>query len=291
MSTISWRAPFFILGNPRSGTSLLRIMLDSNPKLVVPPECGLIEWLYASYRNWEYPVHLDAFLEDLYNARKFETWNVSQELLKAEILRIKPQTYQNLCQLIYFTYAKTINKTPDVWGDKNNYFIHRLNKINGIYPNAKYIHLVRDGRDVSVSYREVHTSQYKSKYKPNLPYSIQEIASEWQKNLSNIDLFFKSLPSDRHITIGYEELLKNNDKTLLHISNFLEVPYDKKMRNYHERNKNLLIEPKETLEWKSKTVQEIDTSRIGRYKEHLLEQEINQFNLIAYQQLIKFGYL
>ena len=265
-------------------------MLDSHSKIVVPPECGLIEWLYDSYQNWTYPDDLESFLDDLYSARKFETWNVPEERIRDEINRKKPQTYQEVCRVVYFTYAKTIDKEPEIWGDKNNYYIRRIDKLNKIYPHAKYIHLVRDGRDVSVSYRQIHDSDIKSRYKPDLPYAVDEIATEWNHNLSNIKQFFDSLPPSRHITVRYEDLLSRNQETLIKLTDFLGILFEPEMKKYHVRNKNLSIEPEETLEWKKKTVQDIDTSRIGRYRDHLSTEEIRQFESVAGPHLEHLGY-
>ncbi|MDE2234040.1 MAG: sulfotransferase, partial [Gammaproteobacteria bacterium] len=44
--------PFFVIGSPRSGTTLLRLILTSHPQIVVPPECGFVTWLYPTFGEW-----------------------------------------------------------------------------------------------------------------------------------------------------------------------------------------------------------------------------------------------
>ena len=56
---------FFILGNPRSGTTLLRLMLNSHPKLGVPPECGMIQWWNEKYKNKNLQDVYDTFINDI----------------------------------------------------------------------------------------------------------------------------------------------------------------------------------------------------------------------------------
>ena len=75
MSTCS--NPFFILGNPRSGTTLLRLMLDAHPKMTVPPECGFIVWFYDKYKSWsdsdKSTLNIQMFIEDLQTAKKISS--------------------------------------------------------------------------------------------------------------------------------------------------------------------------------------------------------------------------
>jgi hypothetical protein len=54
----------FIIGNPRSGTSLLRIMLNSHSSMVVPPECGFIQWWYQKYKDWPSNYTINDFVKN-----------------------------------------------------------------------------------------------------------------------------------------------------------------------------------------------------------------------------------
>lgn len=281
--------PFFILGNPRSGTSLFRIMLDSHPNIVVPPECGFIEWLFEKYKDWKLTEGFEPFLNDLFETRKFETWKFDKDFLRIELNKSLPNTYQNLCGEVYMAYGKYMNSDPIKWGDKNNYFIHKLKKLDEIFPYAKYIHIIRDGRDVAVSYRQVNSAAIKSKYKPTLPNTIKEIALEWKRNV-NIIQEFLSNKEDNSLIIKYENLLNNPSKTLNNVTEFLNIRYDDKMLKYYQRNKKLVIEPELTIEWKKKTLEKPDTTRISRYKNEMAPYEIEKFEELTDPILKKYGY-
>ena len=175
--------PIFILGNPRSGTTLLRLMLNNHPNIVIPPECGFIEWLYPKYKNWDIlddNSKVKSFLKDLAKTKKFETWHLDLEFISKYLSKYNPSTYQELCGLVYYSFGVENRKTDIIrWGDKNNYYITRLDVISQIYPNAQYILMVRDGRDVSASYKDLTKLETTSIYKPNLPNKIEDIAIEW----------------------------------------------------------------------------------------------------------------
>ena len=163
--------PFFILGNPRSGTSLLRIILNAHPNIVVPPESGFLQWWHHKYGDWNWhdnTLRIESFLTDLLSSKKIEAYKLNKKGLKKFILEANPDSYSKLIARVYIFYSR--NKTLLTWGDKNNYYIHHIPLLKRLYPKAKYIHLVRDGRDVACSYLELeHSIDKEVLYRPNLP--------------------------------------------------------------------------------------------------------------------------
>ncbi|WP_055445289.1 sulfotransferase family protein [Lacinutrix himadriensis] len=289
------KSPFFILANPRSGSSLLRIICDSHPEIAVPPESGFLEWWYTKYKNWEIKdskteAKVNAFCEDLKSSRKFETWIFNFESLKKMILNRQPENYNELINLVYINYGKNQGKEVKVWGDKNNYYIKKLKDIYTIFPNAKWIHLIRDGRDVACSYLELNKRKLKSKYAPVLPNEIIDIANEWDENNLNISSFFNSILKKNTLVVKYEDVVLNNKYEVKRICEFLNVEVNEKMYHYYLINKEKNIEPVEFLEWKSKTLTNLDKTNIGKYKEILTSVDIHEFNQVAKSSLEKFNY-
>lgn len=188
------RRPFFILGNPRSGTTLLRLILTTHTRLSVPPECGFLVWWYDKYKTWNISdsgnkLNIDRYLQDLKTSRKIETWGLNYDDLHNLILTSEPKNYGELSSLVYLSYSMHEGKSIHLWGDKNNHYLHHLQTLYTLYPNGYFIHLVRDGRDVACSYRALKNLDTQSPYKPQLPYSIKKIAAEWSLNVSKTDTF------------------------------------------------------------------------------------------------------
>ena len=119
---------FFIIGNPRSGTTLLRLLLTSHPHVIIPPECGFIAWLYEKYGGW---TRLDLnkddiinlFVRDLLATKKFDTWGLDSVLIKDEIHKNKPRSYSDLCDVVGLVYNNKLSKAARIIGDKNNFYI------------------------------------------------------------------------------------------------------------------------------------------------------------------------
>lgn len=280
-------SPFFILGNPRSGTSLFRLMLNSHPMMIVPPECGFVHWWFNKYKDWsEVDVNtkqrIEEYVEDVLSSKKIEEWSLNKQLLIDEISSIKPLTYQELSMIVYKSYS---SKRNSLVGDKNNYFIHHLEELKQIFPSTKYIHLVRDGRDVACSYKGINQLKTNSSYIPKVSNEITQIAEEWKTNLNNITRF---LASEHHIVIKYEDLLTHPVDVLSQVCEFLKIPFDSKMLDYYKEEHH--DEPKSTIDWKRKTLEKIDGSNFNKYHKILTRDEIDIFNRLAQKELQQFGY-
>ena len=289
MSNFLWQKPIFILGNPRSGTSLLRLMLDSHSSIGIPPESHFFLWLEEKYGEWDI-AFLDNYIEDLFKSTKFETWNLKKDSLKKFLKDKTILNYGHLTSLIYYFYLVDFNPEIVFWGDKNSLWNEKLVKINDYFPDAYYIYIIRDGRDIACSYRELHRRQIESKYAPKLPQDIESIAKSWVENNNDIEIFLSSINSNNVIHIRYEDLVMNPRKTLKSILNILNLQLMDEQLEYYKRPKNN-IEPELFFSWKEKLIQPLVTDNIGKFRLQLNSEEIEVFNTIANEVMHKHGYL
>jgi hypothetical protein len=284
----------FIIGNPRSGTSLFRLMLNAHPKVISPPECGFLHWWFEKYKDWNdlsnTSNQIDIFINDLKSSKKITNWYLDFEKLKQRIIDIKPQDYATLGEIIYLIFAEQKDKNPILIADKNNYYINHLNDLNEIWPTAKYILVVRDGRDVACSYINMEKLVTDSPYKPILSTDISTIAREWVANNKKCIDFINSLNSTRSFIVRYEDIVTNPKLFLTRVCDFLGVNFDKEMLTYYIKNMELHDEPISTLDWKLKTLESPDENNIGKHKKELSEANYNEFNAIATSLLRKFNY-
>ncbi|MCR9289855.1 MAG: sulfotransferase [Bacteroidetes bacterium] len=281
----------FIIGNPRSGTTLLRLMLNAHPEIVAPPECGFLHWWYQKYKNWNDKDALSvstisSFIDDLLGSKKIETWNLPRDGIIQYILNKQPDTYADLGALVYKYWAEKKHKSPSILMDKNNYYIRHLEDLIQIWPNAKFIFLVRDGRDVACSYKAIKKLDTNSPYKPNLPESIDDIANEWSHNNKNVISFLESKQNNDYHIIRYEDLLRNPIEALSSLLSIFHIPFSEEMLDFYKYND----EPNLTIDWKKKTLEKVDGDNVGKFKKILTNQEIIDFQNIASQVLLRFNY-
>jgi hypothetical protein len=280
---------FFVIGNPRSGTTLFRVMLNSHRDITIPPECGFALWLYERFRNADFLSleTLESFIVELSKAKKFETWHLSVSELNEFIISQHPRTYQDVVWLIYQFYSlKHRGRVTQLIGDKNNFYIHYLNELEQFSPNSKRVCIVRDGRDVACSYKNLSQKKIDSTYAPNLASDIEKIASEWVENNT---LIKNEVANGAHL-IRYEDLLLNPVSELSKVCEFLGLEFDPAMLDYYQTEAKQQSEPTEFLQWKSKILEKPDTQNIGKFKSILSKQEISVFDEVAQHLLDEFGY-
>ncbi|MCL1928736.1 MAG: sulfotransferase [Treponema sp.] len=281
---------FFIIGNPRSGTSLLRLMLNAHPHITVPPECGFTIWLKDKYMQSDFTDYniVNEFVNELNTCRKFETWTFDLKSFREYIINAECSNYQEIISSVYEHYAAIKNKSIYIWGDKNNFYLKHINDIHSIFPHCRFIHIVRDGRDVACSYLKLPSLDSKSIYAPKLPSTITEIALEWESNISLISKQLDEIEAMQVIEIRYEDLVKQPVETLQKAASFIGVDYDCNMLNYYLNLND--HEPAEFITWKQKTLEPPSASEVGKFNIILTQEDVNAFNSIASYSLKKYGY-
>lgn len=284
--------PIFIIGNPRSGTTLLRLILDSHPELVVPPECGFLVWWRSKYKDWSVEdsrskKKLDAVLKDFRTSKKMETWELDFAALSTYILERMPKNYGELGACLYEFYSLKINGEVLRWGDKNNFYIKEIPTIHLIHPEAQFLFITRDGRDVACSYRELNRRDIQSRYAPRLPDDICEIAQEWATNNRKA---LQDLGKDeiRRHWVRYEDLVSEPEDAVRSICEFLGVEFFHRQLDFFKSSSS--GEPKEFLQWKENIRKPIQTTSVGRYKDELTEDQIMRFQEKAGAMLKALGY-
>lgn len=217
----------FILSSPRSGSTLLRVMLASHPQLVSPPELHLLPFATMEERQTELASsHLQEGLvralmelksitvresEDLINQ-----W-IEQNLTIAEVYEILQSFSQNRI---------LVDKSPTYANSKETLF-----NAENTFSQAKYIHLVRHPYSVIESFARMRMDKLLALKDAN-PYEIAE--NIWYQSNQNTVNFHKVIDSNKLLTVVYENLVTNPEKELLNICNFLDIDFDKSLLNPYE---------------------------------------------------------
>ena len=283
---------FFIIGNPRSGTTLLRLMLNKHSNITVPPEAGFLVWLHKDFSDFTFSdSNVKVFMDSLNKTLKIENWNLDFHVLENYIKEQKPSDYPQLIDCVYRFYSIfNLKKNVQIFGDKNNFYLNEIDLLHRLYPEAKFIHIIRDGRSVAVSYKELNQKSIDSKYAPKLPNDMESIAEEWVQNIEKIEASFSAINDDLHHTIKFEELIEKPEDILRDICVFLEIDYDEEMLNYFRTTQNDGLEPDDFLQWKSKNLMPLQKDEAKKYTK-LSPDELRAFERNAENILSKYQYI
>lgn len=279
--------PIFIIGSPRSGTTLLRLLLNSHSNIFVPPEAGFALWLYKKYRNFTYE-DLDAYISDMKLTKKIDNWCIDWSRLEQYLKRAQPRYYATLIDSIYCFYGESIGRTTTLWGDKNNFYLNYIENIKNLFSDARFIHIVRDGRNVACSYKNLNRKKIESSDAPKLPNNISDIANEWKTNLDIINDSFKLFDYKGVLEVRLEDLTLNPIFELEKIMDFIGETFEKDMLQYYKSETGK--EPSEYLQWKHKNTKPIENEPWDKFKTELSKTDINAFNSIAAELLSMYNY-
>src|SRR5262249_37007454 len=205
--------PFFVVGAERSGTTMLRLMLNSHPNIAVPHESGFITVFYRKlidYGDLSKKQNAKKILKDISEYGYMKKGGQIQSL--EEILSYPIAGYADLVNAIFTAYAKQRGKMR--WGDKTPDYTPHLDILWKLFPGCRIVHLVRDGRDTAISLRSISWGSR----------SIQRIAEDWRWQTTLAHKVGNVL-GEHYLEVRYEDLVQQPENTLRNICTFLHEPY------------------------------------------------------------------
>lgn len=140
-----------LVGVPRSGTTLLRLMLDAHPQLAIPPETGfLMNPLDAAVGPEALAKQICQFPSA---APAWADYGLEAAIFRAAAAQLSPQAeVGDVLRLFYRLYAERFTKPRS--GDKTPGYLGLMPLVAKVLPEAHFIHIIRDGRDVALSWRK-----------------------------------------------------------------------------------------------------------------------------------------
>lgn len=263
------KPPFFVVGSARSGTTLLRLMLNAHRAVAVPPESRFITEI--QYSND--PIDTERFLSALGSNKRFEAWDLPPETVREEIGSDRVP-YADAIAAAYRSYARVHGKNR--WGDKTPRYVEHIPFISGLFPNARFIHLIRDGRNVALSYGNV----------PFGPKNVAKAAALWELRVSKGCRDGRALGGGRYLEIRYEDLVEDAAGEARDICDFLELEFDPGMLEYTERAKDAVLD--RAARFNPNVTKEPTTTR--SWEQEMPEKHVAIFEAIAGDCLSELGY-
>jgi Sulfotransferase family len=215
--------PLFVLGVRRSGTTLLRVMLDRNSRLAVPDESYFIPQLADRHRNG---IDVEGFVEDLRRISTLREWDVDP----AEVgERLRPEMpVGEAVGAVFATYAAARGKAR--WGDKTPMYMQYLPLLERLFPDALYVHLVRDGRDAAASYLQMPSGIVTENW--GHPTSAAAFGCQWGTEVMAARALGRRVGPARYHELRYEQLVESPADTLEAVCSFAGLPWEPDMLGY-----------------------------------------------------------
>ncbi|MGF1536637.1 MAG: sulfotransferase [Elainellaceae cyanobacterium] len=217
-------APLFLIGAERSGTTLLRLMLDGHPK---------VTWCH----EFEYAVDQVSDTGDWPDLDAYHAWlEVHRIFLANEFTVDKTLNYRDLLNS-FLLQKRDRHGKPTVGATVHRHF----NRLLTLWPNAKLIYILRDGRDVA-------RSNIGMGWAGNVWAGVErwlDVEQEWQSIRS-------TLPEEQWIELRYEDLITHPEQQLSRLCEFMGLDYDPGMMSYIETTPYSYPDPKRIQQWRKK---------------------------------------
>ncbi|MFT5684601.1 MAG: hypothetical protein ACI8RZ_005545 [Myxococcota bacterium] len=217
-------APIFIIGTERSGSNLLRLILNAHSRIAIPHPPHIMKYLahledhYGDLTDDRNMRALVADILTLIEAHIFPwDYNLDADTLVSEVTE---RSTFGAVAAIYEHVREAEGKAR--WGNKSTFMVHYTGQVRSVYPDARFILLVRDPRDVAVSAR-------KSVFSPCHPVLSAQLWAEQQVvGLTLLD----SLPAEAIHMLRYEDLLSNPDGAVQAVCDFLGEEFEPGMLQF-----------------------------------------------------------
>lgn len=218
------RAPFFVIGAPRSGTTMLRMMLNRHPELAIPPESHFLVPLMRQLPR-QGILNTDqvrSAVGIIAHCPRFLSWKTTAEELRAAAMRLSTPTLQAVVDEAF--QLETGHTGRPRWGDKTPLYASYVRELDQLFPQAQFIHIVRDGRDVSLSLKNLAWSGW----------TEYERARFWARVVEKAEASGAQIGSSRYLRVFYEDLVLDPEVSIGRLCSFLDIPFSRDMLSFHE---------------------------------------------------------
>ncbi len=267
----------FYLGSERSGGNLLTRLLDSHSMISGPAPLHLVRTLFNNIQkygdlntetNWEVLIN---DIVDLFN-HKLGIWQ--SKITKEELLKnIKSR---GVAGIVEYVYSKEADNKP-LRFIKENKCYQFYDQIKTTFTGTKFIYLVRDPRDVVLSFLK----------SPNHFLTLEEAADLWNKEQQEFMKLYNE-DDDNILLIKYEELIAHPEEQLARICNFLGLEYEPSMLEFNQ--KKLTSENAHRIADWSNLSAKVLSDNAGKYKKELGKQQVVQVEMLCMEAMQILGY-
>jgi hypothetical protein len=270
-----------MIGTQRSGSNLLRVIMDQSPEIASPHPPHLLVTFMSLLKQY-HPLMIDAnyrrLVSDAVDYVRVNPVPWEGVLLDKEklIQQSQDNSLFEINRLIYEEAAKS--KNARLWCCKsmnNVYFARELERHQSI---QKYIYLYRDGRDVAASFKKAIVGEK----------HIYFLAKQWKQDQEECLKLQSEVPSDRFFSLNYECLVSDPEQMVKELCNFLNINYTDSMLQYYTSHTSKVTASSGEM-WKN-LEKPIMKNNSGNYLNSFEENDLEIFELVAGDTLTKLGY-
>lgn len=268
--------PVFIVGFPRSGTTLLAVMMDRHPLVAIGPESHFIE-VAENIRLPAQSDQPDIWINRLLTSSRMRDLGLTPGKVLCKLPTNRSVKASEMFAAILLAYTADHGKI--VTGEKTPTHLPHLPMLLKWFPKARALCVQRDGRDAVASILQVPWRNHSS---------VRIYGLEWEKFMRCMETAVQMFP-DRVMSVRYENLVQHPEKTLRDIDNFIGIDFDPVQLNVAKPTETV---PQWETRWKATaTADRPNVEHLGLWRTRLSPREKVIIQRTIYHSLQKAGYL
>jgi len=279
----------FVVGVGRSGTTLLRLMLDAHPGLAIPPETHFVP---ALIERGHAGAAAEELVDEILEARGWADFGLEPTRLRERVAELERPDAAAVLRAFFGLYAESRGKPR--WGDKTPIYVTQMRTIAGTLDEARFVHLIRDGRDVALSRRRRGMGAGKP---------MADTAERWKRRIEGARRQARRLRG-RYLELRYEDLVADPEPALTRVCALVELDFDPAMLSYHQGAGERLAELRDLSRAGGRVArgtgerqaahalaaQPPTSARSGAWREQMAEADRLEFERVAGALLVELGY-
>jgi hypothetical protein len=270
-------SPLFIVGNDRSGTTMLRLVLDRSPEIAIPPESMFLTD-FAGRLTAGGPADAaaaQALAEEVWAHPKVQLWRLRGAAPRVPEGLLGADAYRFAVEAPFAAYAALRGKSR--WGDKTPHYVHHVADLLAVWPEARVVVLVRDGRDVALSLRRMP-------FGPNNAWA----AAQWWARGIRAGMAAEAAHPAHVMTVRYEDLVSDPEAHVRAVCAFAGLAFEPDMLALELSDRSLIVEDQKT--WFPTLFDGISTRSSGRWRSEMPPRAQRIFAALAAPELEALGY-
>ena len=286
---------FFIFGRPRSGTTLLTQLFNAHPNVRIAPEYPIMLFLYQRFKkvkNWDEATirsFVDhAFYNSRFNNQRVDKLKIDKDFIISELLKYKEigSIQLFLKSINYYAYSVYYKEETLLIGDKNPVYSIFANRFRKIFPEAKFICIIRDYRDNFISIRKLAEKEVAVEA-PELSLQV----GRW-RYFVRLFLKCKRRFPDKYYILRYEDLVTEQESTFRSLCDFLGIAYDPSVFDFYKK-KDETVKAYANPVWEKfheNLFKPINTGRMDTWRNVLSDKQVRLADQIAGNYADRLGY-
>jgi hypothetical protein len=276
----------FIVGCPRSGTTLTERLLNAHPQIAVTHETRWIPDCFTHRRGvTEEGLVEPRLVTTLLEHKRFPFLEITREELEQLVVTDPPIPYATFVSRLLDLYGRARGKR--LVGDKTPRYARCIGVLHELWPRARFIHVIRDGRDVYLSAKSWISEAMLERYPTWREHPALSAGLWWTRNVRMARESAAMLDPALYHEVRYEALVADPARECAALCAFLDVPYEAAMLRFHERSHNL--RPASARPPGSRKRLPV-TRGLRDWRSELSEQEVRQFEATGGDLLDELGY-